>query len=619
MTLSIIIPYFNAEPYMAELMNRLIPQLTEEVEVIVVDDGSEVPYKNDLVKVVRQNNKGLAGARNTGLKNAKGKYIAFIDADDLVSENFVEYILSRSDEEWDYMDLSWKSLEDNRFVYKLRSDADKLSNPSVCTKIWKRSFIGNQRFNEKKDVAEDEDFTRRIDLSRGKRICAPQFMYFYRTSTPNSLSKQYRRGTTKTKRIVYYFSEFSADNALLEEIKRESELNEVVVMTHRNGSQELEKYANVITPTNTWADEKRGENTALIKVRERPEESQVIIYANNLYGIGGIETFIYNFCEIMRKYYDIIVIYEKWVPEQVTRLQKVVRVIKNNPNRHFSCKTLIMQRIFDKIPSNIEFGKVIQMVHGCQNNNPWHVPKDRSIKVAVSEVVKDSFGSEMKDADVINNFYKRKPSKSLLLVSTSRLDTPEKGQRRMLKLAKMLNEANIDYVWLYFSNRVLPNAPKQMIHMIPTLDIIPFVQKADYLVQLSDSEAFCYSIIEALCEGTAVITTDLPVLKELKFKDKENGYILPMNMEFNVTEILNVPKFKYSYNNTPLITKWKKVLGKSTQKHTYKPSDSNKVRVTRRYHDLTLNKYVNVGEIMTVTSERALALINAGVARREAD
>jgi CDP-glycerol glycerophosphotransferase len=44
-TLSIIIPYYNAEPYMTELMKVLIPQLTAEVEIIVVDDGSEIPYE----------------------------------------------------------------------------------------------------------------------------------------------------------------------------------------------------------------------------------------------------------------------------------------------------------------------------------------------------------------------------------------------------------------------------------------------------------------------------------------------------------------------------------------------------------------------------------------------
>lgn len=95
--------------------------------------------------------------------------------------------------------------------------------------------------------------------------------------------------------------------------------------------------------------------------------------------------------------------------------------------------------------------------------------------------------------------------------------------------------------------------------------------------------------------------------------------IVPMSMEFDVSELLTIPTFKYTYNNTPLINKWKKLLGKTDPEYNYKPSNTNKVRVTKRYNDLTLNRYVNSGEVITVTPERAAILIKAGVARREAD
>jgi glycosyltransferase involved in cell wall biosynthesis len=99
--LSIIIPAYNAEPYIEHLINRLKPQIRDDVEVLVVDDGSKFPYLPPYpwVRVIRQENKGLAGARNTGIENTTGKYLAFIDADDLVSEDFVDVILNRSNEE----------------------------------------------------------------------------------------------------------------------------------------------------------------------------------------------------------------------------------------------------------------------------------------------------------------------------------------------------------------------------------------------------------------------------------------------------------------------------------------------------------------------------------------
>lgn len=608
MILSIIIPCYNAEPYIEHLIQRLKPQINDEVEVLVVDDGSDFPYlaPYDWVNVVRQKNKGLAGARNTGIKHTTGKYIAFIDADDLVSENFVEYVLNRTNEQWDYMDLSWRSLENNKFIYKLNSDSDKLSNPSVCTKVWSRKFIGNLRFNEKKDVAEDEDFTRRIDLKRGKRICATEFMYFYRTETPNSLSKQYRRGSTKTKRIIYYFEQLAYDEALLEEIKDASELNEVVIMSN-NCDEAYRKYANIISPIRTWADEVRGDYTALVDVREQPVKSQIIIYTDNTYMIGGIETFVYNFCKVMSKHYDILVLYgSQMSAEQIQRLLPIVPVMRNSKERSYECDTLIINRVFDKIPDNITYKQSVQMVHGCKAANPWHIPSDKGKVVCVSEAVKESFGDETKDATVINNIVDTTKTKDMLfLISASRFDTPEKGQARMRQLAEKLDNKGISYMWLYFSNRSIPDAPERMIRMEPTMNIREYIRKADYLVQLSDTEAFCYSIVEALSEGTPVITTPLPVLSELKVEDGKNAHIIPFDMDYDVEKLLDIPSFKYTYNNGTLVSKWKKILGNTKPTHSYVPNPMCKVRVLTNYFDTELGRAVSKGETLEMRRERA--------------
>ena len=216
--LSIIIPAYNAEPYIEHLIQRLKPQINDKVEVLVVDDGSEFLYlaPYDWVRVIRTENRGAAAARNLGIRETTGKYISFIDADDLVSERFVDYILRRADEEWDFMDLSWKSLESNIFNFKLKNDSDRLPNPSVCTRIWRRDFLKGARFNEKKDVAEDEEFTRLLRLEQAKGIAATDYMYYYRISTPGNLSKRYRNGETKTKIT-------EADKGVLEKINEKQD------------------------------------------------------------------------------------------------------------------------------------------------------------------------------------------------------------------------------------------------------------------------------------------------------------------------------------------------------------------------------------------------------------
>ena len=71
--LSIIIPAYNAEPYIEHLMNRLKPQITEEVEVIVVDDGSKFPYippYNWITFHQFEQNRGVSAARNKGIDMA---------------------------------------------------------------------------------------------------------------------------------------------------------------------------------------------------------------------------------------------------------------------------------------------------------------------------------------------------------------------------------------------------------------------------------------------------------------------------------------------------------------------------------------------------------------------
>ena len=106
--LSIIIPAYNAENYLPQLLACLDKQMIPGVEVIIIDDGSKVPVKTDYkwAQVIRQENGGASAARNTGLDNAKGEYIVFIDADDLVADNYIDMIKAKIAEKCDHGKLS---------------------------------------------------------------------------------------------------------------------------------------------------------------------------------------------------------------------------------------------------------------------------------------------------------------------------------------------------------------------------------------------------------------------------------------------------------------------------------------------------------------------------------
>lgn len=95
LNLSIILPVYNVDRYLKRCLYSIKPLLEEDVELIIVNDGStdESPriidefvetYNRFKIKVINQNNKGLSGARNSGLTIAKGKYIWFIDSDDTI-------------------------------------------------------------------------------------------------------------------------------------------------------------------------------------------------------------------------------------------------------------------------------------------------------------------------------------------------------------------------------------------------------------------------------------------------------------------------------------------------------------------------------------------------------
>ena len=98
--LSVIIPAYNVEDYIEECLNSVSQQLTSDIEVIIVDDGSTdrtseliSQYKKNSVVVVSQKNSGLSAARNSGLDKATGEYVAFLDSDDFWAPNFLKVLL----------------------------------------------------------------------------------------------------------------------------------------------------------------------------------------------------------------------------------------------------------------------------------------------------------------------------------------------------------------------------------------------------------------------------------------------------------------------------------------------------------------------------------------------
>ena len=101
MTISIVIPVYNVQDYIKKCLDSILSQTFSDLEIILVDDGStdlsgricDYYSENDKrIKVIHTANGGQSEARNVGIKNATSEWITFIDSDDYVSSDYIEYL-----------------------------------------------------------------------------------------------------------------------------------------------------------------------------------------------------------------------------------------------------------------------------------------------------------------------------------------------------------------------------------------------------------------------------------------------------------------------------------------------------------------------------------------------
>ena len=330
---------------------------------------------------------------------------------------------------------------------------------------------------------------------------------------------------------------------------------------------------------------------------------QVLLYTSYLHIIGGIETFIVNYLELLSGSYDIAVLCPKMPEEMVKRICARVPVYRDD--RPIECDTLVMIRSMEEIPKNVSYKKSVRMCHACKVHEHWGINQDCDRVVHVSEASKKSFNSQ---GDVILNPLFKSSKEGLLLVSATRVPALDKGANadRMIKLANMLNNAGINFVWLNFSDAPLEDAPKGFLNVGCYQDIQPFIQKASYLVQLSDYEGFGYSVAEALVNRVPVLVTGFETTKELGVIDGVNGYVIPFDLDFDVNKLLTVPTFDYEYDNDSILKSWKKILGKG------KKSPVQSVRVKVPYKDIVLRINLRPGDVVVMPEDRAKEAIKRG-------
>lgn len=166
MLISIVIPVYNVAEYLRSCVDSILANDYTDCEIILVDDGSTdgicpelcdiIAQENPhLIRVVHQENKGLGGARNSGIDASCGKYLFFIDGDDTVAPNTLNALKNAADSDCDiisfgmcthYGDGNFTSVANNAFYsdapFKLSERKDfLLSLPAATHRIWKKELF----------------------------------------------------------------------------------------------------------------------------------------------------------------------------------------------------------------------------------------------------------------------------------------------------------------------------------------------------------------------------------------------------------------------------------------------------------------------------------------------
>lgn len=225
--ISVIVPVYNVEQYLEKCVKSIINQTYKNLEIILVDDGStdnsgkicdNLSSMDNRIKVIHKENGGLSSARNVEMKIVSGKYIAFVDSDDVIISNFYEHLynmlikydadiaeaefLRISSEEIDNVENILKENNKNikisevsntgkeaiKIIYGIKEDP-YVKKVVVWNKLYKKELLDNIMFPEGK-LHEDEFTTHKILYRANKIVSSNMYIYGYIQTKSSIMRKE---------------------------------------------------------------------------------------------------------------------------------------------------------------------------------------------------------------------------------------------------------------------------------------------------------------------------------------------------------------------------------------------------------------------------------------------
>lgn len=248
---SIIVPIYNVEKYLKRCLESLVSQTYEEIEILLVNDGStdgsvkiaqEYADKYKNVILLSKKNGGLSDARNYGLRYAEGDYVAFIDSDDWIDERMIEKLVLKADSakadivccDMEYVDDDGnrKYSSGGEFeIVDVKDFPEIISiNNSACNKIYRRNLFDQIEFPVGDWYEDLGTVPKLIFLSeRVAKVNEPLYFYYQRTE---SISH------TKNEKIFdIYKCLKSVKNFIIERTNDERYVNEINKMFVIHGAE----------------------------------------------------------------------------------------------------------------------------------------------------------------------------------------------------------------------------------------------------------------------------------------------------------------------------------------------------------------------------------------------
>lgn len=239
---SVIVPFYNVEKYIDKCLNSLVNQTLEDIEIIIVNDGSKdnsetiakeyaSKYKNKIIYLKKENG-GLSDARNYAIPYATGEYIAFLDSDDYVEVNMYEQMYEKAKKEnadivecdflWEYPN---EKIESKGRIYKDKHDILLNARVVAWNKLIKKELIEKTKIKFPYGLRyEDvEFFYKLIPYINKLDIVNKPFVHYVQRD--NSISNSQNSRTKEIIDILDNVINYYKENAIYEEYKNELEYN----------------------------------------------------------------------------------------------------------------------------------------------------------------------------------------------------------------------------------------------------------------------------------------------------------------------------------------------------------------------------------------------------------